>query len=252
MGSSKQFKSKVFLILEGNASNPINVFLVLLIISNVISVILSTVPDLRTRFGGFFSSFELFSVIVFSVEYILRIWSCTSDEQYSRPIVGRIKYAVQPLVLVDLLAILPFYLPFVTRLDLRFLRILRIFRVLRVLKLERYFVALSKVARVIKRKASEIISTFIVMFILIVLAASLMYYVEPQTYDSIPHAMWWGIVTLTTVGYGDVCPQTALGQLIGSILAILGIGLFGLPAGILAAGFIEEIQSKKNNQEVYG
>jgi len=157
---------------------------------------------------------------------------------------------VQPLVLVDLLAIFPFYLPFVTRLDLRFLRILRIFRVFRVLKLERYFVTLSKVVRVIKRKASEIISTFIVMFILIVLAASLMYYVEPQTYDSIPHAMWWGIVTLTTVGYGDVYPQTALGQLIGSILALLGIGLFGIPAGILAAGFIEEIQSKKNRQEV--
>ncbi|WP_367363243.1 ion transporter [Mesotoga sp.] len=157
---------------------------------------------------------------------------------------------MQPLVLVDLLAIFPFYLPFVTRLDLRFLRILRIFRVFRVLKLERYFVTLSKVVRVIKRKASEIISTFIVMFILIVLAASLMYYVEPQTYDSIPHAMWWGIVTLTTVGYGDVYPQTALGQLIGSILALLGIGLFGIPAGILAAGFIEEIQSKKNRQEV--
>jgi voltage-gated potassium channel len=191
----------------------------------------------------------MFSVIVFSVEYILRIWSCTSDEQYSRPIVGRIKYAIQPLVLVDLLAILPFYLPFVTRLDLRFLRILRIFRVLRVLKLERYFVALSKVARVMKRKASEIISTFIVMFILIVLSASLMYYVEPQTYDSIPHAMWWGIVTLTTVGYGDVYPQTALGQLIGSILALLGIGLFGLPAGILAAGFIEEIQSKNKQSD---
>lgn len=248
MGSSKKFKNKVFLILEGDATNPVNIFLVLLIISNVISVILSTVPDLRTRFGDFFSSFELFSVVVFSVEYILRIWSCTSDEQYSRPVVGRIKYAVQPLVLVDLLAILPFYLPFVTRLDLRFLRILRIFRVLRVLKLERYFVALSKVARVIKRKASEIISTFIVMFILIVLAASLMYYIEPQTYDSIPHAMWWGIVTLTTVGYGDVYPQTALGQLIGSILALLGIGLFGLPAGILAAGFIEEIQSKNKQK----
>ncbi|WP_367363244.1 hypothetical protein [Mesotoga sp.] len=90
MESSKQLKSKVFLILEGNACNPINVFLVLLIIFNVISVILSTVPDLRTRFGGFFSSFELFSVIVFSVEYILRIWSCTSDEQYSRLIVERI------------------------------------------------------------------------------------------------------------------------------------------------------------------
>jgi len=248
VGSSKKFKNKVFLILEGDATNPVNIFLVLLIISNVISVILSTVPDLRTRFGDFFSSFELFSVVVFSVEYILRIWSCTSDEQYSRPVVGRIKYAVQPLVLVDLLAILPFYLPFVTRLDLRFLRILRIFRVLRVLKLERYFVALSKVARVIKRKASEIISTFIVMFILIVLAASLMYYIEPQTYDSIPHAMWWGIVTLTTVGYGDVYPQTALGQLIGSILALLGIGLFGLPAGILAAGFIEEIQSKNKQK----
>jgi voltage-gated potassium channel len=136
------------------------------------------------------------------------------------------------------------------KIDLRFLRILRIFRVLRVLKLERYFVALRTVARVLKRKSAEIASTFIVMFILLVLASAIMHYIEPQTFANIPRAMWWGIVTLTTVGYGDIYPQTALGQLLGAVLALLGIGLFGLPAGILAAGFVEEIHSKQDKKEV--
>jgi hypothetical protein len=142
-----------------------------------------------------------------------------------------------------LFAFLPFYLPLIS-LDLRFLRILRIFRVLRVLKLERYFSALKIVVKVIKDKSSELISTFIVILILLIIVASLMYYIEPQTFNNTPQAMWWGIVTLTTVGYGDIYPTTVLGKFVGAILALLGIGLFGLPAGILAAGFIEEIQIK--------
>jgi voltage-gated potassium channel len=243
-------KRKSFETLEGNASNPINVFLVIIIISNVLAVILSSVKEINVRFSDFFRVFELFSVMVFSIEYAVRIWSCTAEERYSRPILGRLEYALQPIVIVDLLAILPFYLPFMMKIDLRFLRILRIFRVLRVLKLERYFVALRTVARVLKRKSAEIASTFIVMFILLVLASAIMHYIEPQTFANIPRAMWWGIVTLTTVGYGDIYPQTALGQLLGAVLALLGIGLFGLPAGILAAGFVEEIHSKQDKKEV--
>ena len=243
------FKRKVFDTLEIGIDDPVDIFLVVLIILNVITVILGTVESLYIRYQAFFDIFEVFSVIVFTVEYSLRIWSCTSSKEFSRPIMGRLKYASKPLLIIDLFAILPFYLPVLLPVDLRFLRILRIFRVLRVLKLERYFVALKTVAKVIKNKSAEIISTFIVIFIMLVIVASLMYYIEPQTFDNIPQAMWWGIVTLTTVGYGDIYPVTVPGQVIGAILALLGIGLFGLPAGILAAGFIEEIQKKRNDIE---
>jgi voltage-gated potassium channel len=119
-------KRKSFETLEGNANNPINVFLVIIIISNVLAVILSSVKEINVRFSDFFRVFELFSVMVFSIEYVVRIWSCTAEERYSRPILGRLEYALQPIVIVDLLAILPFYLPFMMKIDLRFLRILRI------------------------------------------------------------------------------------------------------------------------------
>jgi len=244
----RQIKKKVYTILELEFNNPINIFLSILIIANVICVILATVNSLYIRFSVFLNGFEVFSVIVFTIEYILRIWSCTSNKKYKHPIKDRLRYATQPLLIVDLFAFLPFYLPLIS-VDLRFLRILRIFRVLRVLKLERYFSALKIVVKVIKNKSSELISTFIVIFILLIIVASLMYYIEPQTFDNIPQAMWWGTVTLTTVGYGDIYPTTVLGKLVGAILALLGIGLFGLPAGILAAGFIEEIQKRKDKEK---
>lgn len=228
----EQFKKKVYTILETEFDNPVNIFLVILIIINVIFVILETVNSFFVRFKTFLDIFEIISVIVFTVEYILRIWSVTSDKKYKHPIKGRIKFATKPLVIIDLLSFLPFFIPLIS-VDLRFLRILRIFRVLRVLKLERYFSALKIVAKVIKDKADELISTFIVIIILLIIVASLMYYIEPQTFNSIPQAMWWGIVTLTTVGYGDVYPTTVIGKLVGAVLALLGIGLFGLPAGIL-------------------
>ena len=244
----EQFKKKVYAVLELEFNNPINIFLAILIIANVICVILATVNSFYIRFSTFLDDFEMFSVIVFTIEYIFRLWSSTSNKRYKHPIKGRLRYASQPLLIVDLLAFLPFYLPLIA-VDLRFLRILRIFRVLRVLKLERYFSALKIVARVIKNKSAELISTFIVIFILLIIVASMMYYIEPQTFSSIPQAMWWGIVTLTTVGYGDIYPTTVIGKLVGAVLALLGIGLFGLPAGILAAGFIEEIQARKSKVE---
>lgn len=240
-------KEKIFYTLEIGIDDPIDVFLVILIISNVFAVILSSVESIYEKSPIFFDGFEIFSVTIFTIEYILRIWSCTAKKEFSHPIRDRLKYATKPLLIVDLLAILPFYLP-ILGLDLRFLRILRIFRVLRVLKLERYFDALRTIVKVLKRKFTEILSTFLVTLILLTIAASFMFYIEPQTFKSIPDAMWWGIVTLTTVGYGDVYPSTPVGKFIGAILALLGIGLFGLPAGILASGFLEEIQSKNKNK----
>jgi voltage-gated potassium channel len=235
--------------LEKQKYDLFDVFLAVLIILNVSSVILETVPSLYERFGHLFKGFEVFSVIVFTIEYVLRLWSCTEKNEYKAPVWGRIKYAFSFMALVDLFSFLPFYLPMVISADLRFLRALRLFRLIRVLKIGHYSEAVKSFGRVIKAKKAELLTAIFAMIILLVISSSLLYFVEhdaqPDKFGSIPDAMWWGVVTLTTVGYGDIYPITVLGKFLASIMSLLGIGLFALPAGILSAGFIEEIRIKK-------
>lgn len=189
-------------------------------------------------------------MVIFTIEYILRIWSCTVNASFKNLILGRIRFALTPLMIVDLLAILPFYLPMIISLDLRFLRVLRLIRIFRMFKLTRYSESLKMFGRVLKAKKEELLITGFMILILLIVSSSLMYFVEsevqPQTFSSIPNAMWWGVATLTTVGYGDVYPITPAGKFLGAIIALLGIGMFALPAGLLASGFVEEIQKKRS------
>lgn len=226
-----------------------DVFILSLIFLNIIAVILSTVESLATHFYNYFNYFEIFSVVVFTVEYILRIWSCTIDKKFQHPIIGRIKFALKPIVLVDLLAILPFYLPLIIPLDLRFIRAIRLFRLFRVFKMGRYSRSLNILKDVIGDKKEELLLVIFVVLILLIIFSSLMYFVEreaqPEVFASIPHAMWWGITTLTTVGYGDVVPITVLGKILAAVIAFLGIGMFALPAGILGSGLIETIHRRE-------
>lgn len=249
-------KSRTWEILEN--TNPqdkvikkYDFFLMSLILLNVIAVILGSVKWIETEFKTELFLFEIFSVAIFTIEYLLRIWSCVIEEKYSGSILGRLKYSLTPLALIDLLAILPFYLTF-TVFDLRIIRIFRLFRIFRIAKAARYVSSLKLLARVFKSKKEELIITSIVMFILLIVASSLMYFfensVQPDKFSDIPSTMWWAVATLTTVGYGDVYPITAEGKVIASIVAILGIGLFALPTGILGAGFVEEFQKKKHNE----
>ena len=214
-----------------------------LIAANVVALVLETVPWLAARYGPLFGYFELFSVAVFSVEYAARVWSCTADPAYSGPVSGRLRFASRPLLIVDLLAILPFYLGTAFGLDLRSLRALRLVRLLRVLKLARYSESLRKIGDVVGRKRDDLVLAFGANGLLLLLASSIMYQLEhdaqPEAFSSIPATLWWGVVTLTTVGYGDVFPVTPLGKLFGAVVAVLGIGLFALPASILASGFVE-------------
>ena len=186
---------------------------------------------------------------VFTVEYVLRLWTCTMHREFSRVVVGRARFALTPLALVDLIAILPFYLPMILPFDLRFIRILRLVRLLRLLKMGRYLESMRTLGRVFTSKKEELIIAISIVSILLVLASSVMYFLEyeaqPEAFSSIPAAMWWGVATLTTVGYGDVYPVTPLGKVLGGIIAITGIGIFALPAGILASGFAEEIQERR-------
>ena len=158
------------------------------------------------------------------------------------------RFALTPLAIVDVLAVLPFYLPFLG-VDLRALRILRLFRLFRVFKMARYSNAMHLLWRVLVARRAEMLITLFTMAILLLLASTSMYFAEteaqPEAFPHIPAAMWWAVATLTTVGYGDVYPITPLGKVMGSVIAILGIGMFALPTGVLGAGFVEEIQKRK-------
>jgi voltage-gated potassium channel len=191
------------------------------------------------------------SVIIFTVEYILRLWVCTLNPEYSHPIKGRRRFMVTPFAIIDLLAIVPFYLPFLIHVDLRFLRILRLFRILRILKLGRYSDAVTTFRSIIFWKKEELLVALSLLFIALVLVSSVMYYAEheaqPELYSSIPAAMWWALVTLATVGYGDVYPVTFLGKMMSGVAIIIGVCIFALPTAIFAAGFIEEIEKDKEH-----
>ena len=217
-------------------------FIATLILLNIAVVILETVNGLYLEFAMFFSLFDLFVVIVFSTEYILRVWCCVKNPLYASPLQGRVRFALSPYALVDLVALTPFYLPLIIPIEFRLLRMLRLLRIFRVLRLGRYSNAFSTLVDVMKSKKEEMVVATIMVVIILVIASSALYMVEqdaqPEEFVSIPDAMWWAVSTLATVGYGDVYPITPLGKLLGAVIALTAIGLFALPAGILASGFV--------------
>jgi voltage-gated potassium channel len=230
----------------------IDLFILGLIFLNTIAVALETVNPIFDHYYREFRRFEQFSVFVFTIEYLLRLWSCTIIPKYRHPILGRLKFMFTPLAIIDLLAILPFFLSLYLPLfspQFRLGRSVRLIRFFRVLKLNRYTDSLSILVRVYRLKKEELFVSFFVLIVLLFVSSTLIYFIEspaqPEVFSSIPAAIWWGTITLTTVGYGDVYPVTILGRIIGGILAILGIGLFALPAGILASGFSEELAARK-------
>tara|TARA_Y100001933_G_C18933151_1_gene536233 strand:- start:37 stop:951 length:915 start_codon:yes stop_codon:yes gene_type:complete len=232
-------------------SRVVDVFLVTLIFFNILMVILETVEDLYVVYRNFFRYFELFSVSIFIVEYIGRLWSCVENKNKNQSNVNaRIKYFFSFSAIVDLIAILPSLLAFLfPTVDLRFVRALRIFRLL---KFSRYSNSINTLLIVLWDQRKSFGAAFFILFIVLIISSSGMYLVEkdvqPEKFGSIPKSMWWSIVTLTTVGYGDVFPITSLGKIFGSVIIILGIGTVALPAGILASAFTEHT---KRNQKKY-
>ena len=237
------------------ASSIFDAFIVALILLNVVAMVVESVERIRSLMPMWFAAFEYFSVVVFSVEYVVRTWSCVEDPAYAKPLLGRLRFAFTPLALVDLAAVLPFYLPFLG-MDLRVLRmfrLLRVMRIMRIAKLARYSDSFQMLLRVVKSRRDQLLSAVFILLIFLVVAASITYYAEhdaqPKTFSSIPAAMWWAAVTLTTVGYGDACPVTPVGKLMASITAMLGIGMFALPTAILGAGFLEDLADRKKTQQ---
>ena len=234
-------------------SHWIDIALVALIILNVSAVILESVPDYALYYQTWFWSFELFSVTVFSVEYILRVWCAPELPEYAHlgPIKSRLKYIFSLYALIDLAAILPFYIGFfVSSVDWRFLRVIRL---LRLFKLTRYSIAMQALLQSLKAESDSLAAAFFLMFVLFVLASSGIYLIEnrvqPEDFGSIPAAMWWAMATLTTVGYGDVVPITAWGKIFGGFITIIGVGMVALPAGIIASGFSERLREQRTSYD---
>lgn len=231
------------------------VFLMVLIIVNAFAVVVESDAEIALRFAPLFNALEIFSVTIFTIEYGLRVWIAPLDPRFPGAIRGRGRYICTPLALIDLVALLPFYAPMLVPLDLRVVRILRVFRLFRLLKLARYAESLNMFSRVLRDKKEELLVSLFLLGVLLVCASTLLHVVEgeaqPDKFGSIPQAMWWSAVTLTTVGYGDVFPVTAFGKMCGAIIAIIGIGMFALPTSILATGFTEELQRRRAARLAY-
>jgi voltage-gated potassium channel len=247
-------RKKIYDVLEmTNAqdflSRAFSLFVVVLISINIICIVLESIPELNEKHRSLFFSIEIISTTIFAVEYVLRLWSCVESKiATSSPVKTRIRYALSPLAIVDLLAFLPSILQLLfPGIDLRFLRVLRL---LRVFKLTRYFSSFELLLNVLHEERKNLAGIFVLLLVILTLAASALYLVErdiqPDKFGSIPQAMWWAIAALTTVGYGDVYPLSTAGQLLGSLVTIVGIGMVALPSGILASAFSEH---QRRNRE---
>jgi voltage-gated potassium channel len=237
IGASGHFAGKFF-----------DIFMISLIILNVLAVAVETVAEMGTRFEYEFLIFEIASLIIFTVEYLTRVWICVEYRPNPEEIGKnnfRLNFIFSPLMVIDFIAIAPTILFAFVGYDLRFLRI---FRFLRLFKLMRYSPALSSLGNVIYAERRALIAALIIMFGMVLFASSIMYYLEraaqPEAFSDIPHAMWWAFATLTTIGYGDVVPVTMWGKLFGSVVMVLGIGVYALPIGIVASGFANEIHRR--------
>lgn len=251
--NAKSLRYRAYEILEARHFNDLlsvvfDAFIIVLILANIIAFIAQTDVRLEARFGPEFELFNLVSVVIFTIEYVARLWVAVEAVplRHLKPLQARLHFAARPLLIIDLLAVLPFYLSSFFGLDLRVLRILRL---LRFLKLARYSPALDTLGRVVVAESRALIGALMVMVTLLLLSSSVIHFLErevqPEHFGSIPQAAWWAISTLTTVGYGDVIPITTAGKIFGGVMMIFGLGMFALPIGIVATGFSQEIQRRE-------
>jgi voltage-gated potassium channel len=250
------FRKKLYRILQPDVKNStgekaIEWFLVILIILNITGILMASVKELHTEYQHIFYQFEIFSVVVFTIEYLARIYSCVENPKYQHPFYGRLAYIKSPMAIIDLFAFLPFYLTFLP-VDLRFLRIFRLFGLLRMFKVVRYLDALKIFQRVLAERKEQLVLSFVFILFVLICTSTVMFYAEneaqPTKFTSIPATLWWGIETITTVGYGDMIPITPLGRILGGVFALSGVGILALPAGILSSGFFELLHKPKPNQ----
>ena len=240
-------KERVFLVIgppnRYRANKFFNKFLIILIIFNILAVLLQTVDSLSVNYLFLFDSIRLLSLPIFIGEYLLRLWVSDLHPGIQKGLKGRIQHIFSLFALVDLTVIVSSLVTLLGALDLRTLRVLRIVTLIRLLQWARYSIALNMLARVLKHKKPELSITFSIGGLVILFASTLMYYLEynlqPDKFSSIPATMWWAVVTLSTVGYGDMHPVTPIGKILGATIILMGVGVMALPSAILASGFTE-------------
>jgi len=232
-----------------NATKIFNLILFGFIILNVLAVIVETTPQSQ-HMHQWLRDFETLSMWIFTLEYLTRIWTCNENPHYANAVTGRLHFTLTPLSLVDLLTILPFWLH-MAGINVSMLRIMRFFRLLKFARLVRYSKAYVFITNSLYSRKDEFLVSFFLMLVTLLMASSLMYFAEhdaqPNVFSSIPAAFWWGVVTFTSVGYGDVYPITVMGKVIGGLFAIVGISVFALPTAILTAGMMEQIHDERKN-----
>lgn len=248
-----QFQRRLMEILEqatdkDRASKICDVFITTLVLCNILSVILESVSSLQAVYGEYFDLFEFWSVMFFTLEYVLRFWATGAKyADHGQKWQGRREYMFGFYGVIDLLAILPFYLQMLfPGADMRALRILRL---VRVLKLSHYNSALEDLFNAVKNEARSFIAALYLLTIAIILTSSLMYYAEgdtqPEHFSSIPASMYWAIITLTTVGFGDISPVTWIGQVLATITAFIGVCTVAMLTGIVASSFATQMARRR-------
>jgi len=249
-----QFQNRVLEILEPGrsgdwASKVCDYFIAALVILNILAVTLESVSDFSVNYARQFYFVESFSVVIFSVEYLMRVWASAAKQDAGGRILGsvRLGYIFSFSGLIDLVSILPFYLQALfPGLDLRVLRTLRL---LRIFKLSNYNTAIEDLFSAIYEERKSFFAAFYLLVIAFVLTSSLIYFAEhraqPDKFSSIPDAMYWSLITLTTVGYGDVSPVTSVGKFISIFTAFLGVSIVAMLTGIVASAFTNQIARKK-------
>lgn len=242
-------RRRMFEIIEGTEPDDrrarlFDAIVITLILLNIAAFVAGTVPSIERTYGSWLEAFEAFSVAVFTVEYGLRLWTAVEMPFLKRlpPWRARLAFASRPALLIDALAILPYYLNFLLPFDLRVLRILRL---LRFFKLSRYSPALHTLARVLYSERRALVAAGLLLIAAVLFASTGIYYLEgktqPDKFGSVPEAAWWAVATLTTVGYGDVTPVTPAGRLFGGLVMIFGLCILALPVAIISSGFAQEV-----------
>ncbi|MGL5114387.1 MAG: cyclic nucleotide-gated ion channel [Beijerinckiaceae bacterium] len=248
-----RFRRRVYELLDGGLAGDrlaglVHAVLVTLVLISVAAVILESVPSVDARFGRAFVVIELVAAAVFSAEYALRLWACVEHGPLKglKPSAARWQHALSPAMVVDLIAILPFFLMLVLPDDLK---VLLIFRLIRFFKLARYSPGMRSLQEAIYEERRALLACLVILCGVMIVAAAAMHMVEasaqPEKFGSIPDAMWWAIITLTTVGYGDVFPITPAGKLVASVTALCGLVMLALPVGIIATSFSEVIRRRE-------
>ncbi len=247
------FKRKLFLVLDDHKSRkPLNrlfhgLLFTLIILSSFL-LIIETVSSVSKAYSSYFFILEVLTMIFFSVEYLMRVYTCTELHSYSHPLIGRIKYIFTPLMLIDILSIIPFYLIIFSS-NYSGFYIFSIFRVLRLFKAIRYVEAFKLIGKVFYIQREQLLVSFIFILFVFVFASSIIYIAEkdaqPNKFSDIPTAMWYTVATITTVGYGDVYPITVIGKITGGLISMTGLLLFAIPTSILTSGFLKLSQQNK-------